>query len=114
MFQHLPHVLHRTKVSALRWPGEYTQSLPSDEVLDYPARVLGVVVLLQDERTTMSASGPRNEAIFENVPRHHSSHVILNLHDSALRGCFVKDYPRRPDGLDNLLSINFSVHETRN
>lgn len=43
--------------------------------MKYLARVLGVLVLLQDEHTTMSASYPWNEAIFENVQKHHSSHA---------------------------------------
>lgn len=76
-------MLHRIEVWALRWPGEYTQFLFGDQVLDKLSCTLTVVVLLQGERTTMSACGPRNEVILENVPKHHFRHMAFNVHERA-------------------------------
>lgn len=59
------------------------QFLASNEVLEYPADVLGVVVLLQDECATVSALGPRNKVFFENLSEHNPSDVTFNVHEST-------------------------------
>lgn len=53
----------------------------SDDVLDCLARVIGVVVLLQDERTTMVECGTKNEVIFENFPMYSNGYVIFNKYE---------------------------------
>lgn len=47
------------------------------------ARVLVVAVVLQDERTAMSASGKRKELSFKIAPKLNFGHVSLNVHEKA-------------------------------
>lgn len=55
------------------------QFLPSDEGLEYLARVLVVVLLLQDDRACRSASGTTNGVVIKNVPKHNFGHVFFNI-----------------------------------
>lgn len=108
VFKLLPRVLCRVEVWALRWPGKDMQFLLSSEVRDYLACVLRVIVLLQDERTTMSACRPRNEVIFKNVPKHISSHVTFSVHSNVQCTLYIVQSRKSPtDHVDKVTASMF-------